>query len=76
MHQDGDAEKNYREALRRDPRLSNSYVGLAKIYQQQEKYARALSAIDSAEKLAPHASNIQYLRGQVLLRLGRKQESK
>jgi hypothetical protein len=21
MHQDGDAEKNYREALRRDPRL-------------------------------------------------------
>ena len=35
-----------------------------------------MSAIDSAEKLAPHASNIHYLRGQLLLRLGRKQEGK
>jgi len=76
MQQDGDAEKSYREALRRDPRLSNSYVGLAKIYQRQEKYAQALSAIDSAEELAPNASNIHYLRGQVLLRMGRKQEGK
>jgi tetratricopeptide (TPR) repeat protein len=76
MQQDGDAEKSYREALRRDPRLSNSYVGLAKIYQRQEKYARALSAIDSAEKLAPNASNIHYLRGQVLLHMGRKEEGK
>jgi tetratricopeptide (TPR) repeat protein len=76
MQQDGDAEKSYREALRRDPRLSNSYVGLAKIYQRQEKYAQALSAIDSAEKLSPTASNIHYLRGRVLLRMGRKEEGK
>jgi tetratricopeptide (TPR) repeat protein len=76
MQQDGDAEKSYREALRRDSRLSNSYVGLAKIYHRQEKYAQALRAIDSAEKLAPNASNIHYLRGQVLLRLGRKEEGK
>jgi cytochrome c-type biogenesis protein CcmH/NrfG len=76
MQHDGDAEKSYREALRRDPRLSNSYVGLAKIYQRQEKYAPALSAISAAEKLAPDASNIHYLRGQVLLRMGRKEEGK
>ena len=76
MQQDGDAEKSYREALRRDPRLSNSYVGLAKIYHRQEKYVQALSAIDSAEKLAPNAGNIHYLRGQVLLRMGRKEEGK
>ncbi len=76
MQHDGDAEKSYREALRRDPRLSNSYVGLAKMYQRQEKYAEALSAISAAEKLAPDASNIHYLRGQVLLRMGRKEEGK
>src|SRR4030088_2941019 len=74
MQQDSDAEKNYREALRHDSRLSNSYIGLAKIYQRQEKYAQALSAIDSAEKLAPNATNIHYLRGQVLLHMGRKEE--
>jgi tetratricopeptide (TPR) repeat protein len=76
MQQDGEAEKNYREALRRDQRLSNSYIGLAKIYQRQEKYAQALSAIDAAEKLAPNATNIHYLRGQTLLRMGRKEEGK
>ena len=36
MQQDSDAEKSYREALRRDPRLVNSYVGLAKIYQRSK----------------------------------------
>jgi tetratricopeptide (TPR) repeat protein len=76
MQHDDDAEKSYREALRRDPRLSNSYLGLAKIYHRQEKYAQALSAISAAEKLAPDASNIHYLRGQVLLRMGRKEEGK
>jgi tetratricopeptide (TPR) repeat protein len=76
MQQDSDAEKSYREALRRDARLVNSYVGLAKAYQRQEKYQQALAAIDSASKLDPGRTDIHYLRGQVLLHLGRKEEGK
>jgi len=74
MQQYGDAEKSYRAALQRDPRLLNSYVGLAKVYQRTQNYQKALSAIDSAGKLDPNRTDIHYLRGQILLRLGRKEE--
>jgi tetratricopeptide (TPR) repeat protein len=76
LQQDSEAEKNYCEALRRDPRLVNSYVGLTKIYQREEKYPQALSAIDSASKLDPKRTDIHYLRGQVLVHMGRKEEGK
>jgi tetratricopeptide (TPR) repeat protein len=36
MQDDNNAEKSYREALRRDPWLVNSHPGLAKIYQREE----------------------------------------
>ena len=74
LQQDQDAEKNYRAALLRDPRLLNSYLGLAKIYQREKKYQQALTAIDSAGKLDPDRTDIHYLRGQILLHLGRKVE--
>lgn len=76
MQEDEAAEKNYREALRRDPRLVNSYVGLAKIYQGEQKYRQALEAIDSANELDPHRTNVHYLRGQILIRMGRKDEGR
>jgi tetratricopeptide (TPR) repeat protein len=74
MQRDSDAEKSYREALRLDPRLLNSQVGLAKVYQREEKYSQALAAIDTAGKLDPDRTDVHYLRGQVLLHLGRKAE--
>jgi tetratricopeptide (TPR) repeat protein len=74
MQQDNDAEKSYREALRRDPRLVNSQVGLAKVYQRKEKYMQALAAIDAASKLDSGRTDIHYLRGQILVHLGRKVE--
>ena len=76
LQQGSDAEKSYREALRRDPRLVNSYVGLTKIYQREERFPQALSAIDAAGKLDPGRTDIHYLRGQVLIHLGRKEEGK
>lgn len=76
MQQNSEAEKNYREALRRDSRMVNPYVGLAKIYQREEKYPQALSALDSAGKLDPGRTDIHYLRGQVLIHMGRKEEGK
>ena len=76
MQQDSQAEKNYREAVKRDPRLSNSYIGLAKIYQREEKFPEALSAIDAASKADPNRTDTHYLRGQVLIHLGRREEGK
>jgi tetratricopeptide (TPR) repeat protein len=74
MGRDRNAEKSYRNALRLDPRLVNSQVGLAKVYQREEKYSQALAAIDSAGKLDPDRTDVHYLRGQILLHLGRKAE--
>ncbi|MGC2645187.1 MAG: tetratricopeptide repeat protein, partial [Candidatus Sulfotelmatobacter sp.] len=76
MQEYGDAEKAYREALRHDPRLLNSYVGLAKAYQHSQDYTAALSAIDSAGKIDPIRTDIHYLRGQILIHLGRKEEGR
>jgi tetratricopeptide (TPR) repeat protein len=76
MQQDSEAEKSYREALRRDPRLLNSYVGLAKVYQREARYQQALGAIDSAGKLDSHRTDIHYVRGQILIHMGRKEEGK
>jgi tetratricopeptide (TPR) repeat protein len=76
MQQDANAEKSYREALRHDPRLVNSYVGLAKAYQREQKYPQALTAIDSAGKLAAGRTDIHYVRGQILTHLGRKEEGR
>ncbi|HKU27867.1 MAG TPA: tetratricopeptide repeat protein [Candidatus Sulfotelmatobacter sp.] len=73
---DKDAEKSYREALRRDPRLTNSRLGLAKIYQRGHNYPAALAETDAALKLDPARTDAHYVRGQVLLHLGRKQEAK
>ena len=75
MQDDRDAETSYREALRRDPRLVNSRLGLAKIYQRQEKYAPAVE-ISAAVKLDPARTDIHYVRGQLLLHMGRKEEAK
>ncbi len=73
---DAGAEKNYREALRRYPRLVNSHLGLAKIYQRSQKFSLALQEVAAAEKIDPDRPDVHYVRGQVLAHLGRKEESR
>ncbi len=69
-------EKSYREALRRDPRLVDSYVwGSPRLTSGRKSIQQALSAIDSAVKLDPNRTDIHYLRGQALKHLGRKEEA-
>jgi len=75
MQDDANAEKSYREAVKHDPRLADSRIGLAKIYQRQQKYAAALAEADAAVKVDPDRPDVHYLRGQALLRLGRKAEA-
>jgi len=75
MQEDENAEKSYREALKRDPHLVDSRIGLAKIYQRQQKYRAALAEADAAVKADPDRPDVHYVRGQALLRLGRKTEA-
>jgi Flp pilus assembly protein TadD len=70
------AEQNYRKAVQLDPRLTSSYMGLAKIYQKQGKFAPALKALDSVQKLSPEDYTAHYLRGQILQRLGQSENAK
>jgi tetratricopeptide (TPR) repeat protein len=76
MQDDKKAEESYRRALHRDPRLVNSHLGLARIYQRQEKFAPALVEIDAAVKIDPARPDLHYVRGQVLLHLGHTEEAK
>ena len=69
-------EKSCREALRRDPRLVNSRLGLAKIYQKQQKYGAALAEGDAALKVDAERKDAHYLRAQALQRLGRSADAK
>jgi tetratricopeptide (TPR) repeat protein len=76
IEDDKNAEKSYREALRLDSRLANSHLGLARIYQRQQKYAAGLAEADAALKADPARTDAHYIRGQLLLHLGRKEEAK
>jgi eukaryotic-like serine/threonine-protein kinase len=76
MQDDASAEKSYRKAVRLDPHLVNSRLGLAKIYQRQQKYPAALAEADAAVEVDPARPDAHYVRGQALLRLGRKEEAK
>jgi Flp pilus assembly protein TadD len=47
---------------------------LAKIHVRQEKYRKALPEIDAAVRLAPENQNVHFMRGRILLKLGRRPE--
>jgi Flp pilus assembly protein TadD len=55
--------------------MAASLFGLAKIYMQEEKYREALAAIDSTLRLAPGSQGAHFLRGQILVRLGRRDDA-
>jgi tetratricopeptide (TPR) repeat protein len=71
-----EAAKDYRQALKLDPHLVNSHMGLAKIEEHKRQYAAALAELESVLRLQPGNSNARYLRGQVLVRLGREKEGR
>ena len=76
MGNDTEAEKNYQHALKLDNKLVTAHLGLVKIYQRQNEYEKALAELQTAGHLDPASSRIHYLRGQVLMRMGRKEEAR
>ena len=73
---EAEAAKNYRSALKLDPQMISSLMGLAKIEEHQRHYATALSELDQVIRLNSENAGAHYLRGQVLLHLGREKEGR
>jgi tetratricopeptide (TPR) repeat protein len=71
-----EAAKNYRSALKLDPQLISSHMGLAKIEEHRRHYAAALSELDHVIRLDSGNASARYLRGQVLMRMGREKEGR
>ncbi len=71
-----EAYRYYSEALRLDSHLASSAFGLARFYRQREKFPQALAALETAGKLDPTSASVHYMRGQILVRQGRKEEGR
>ena len=76
LENDAEATKAYQHALKLDPKMLDAHLGLAKVYQRQQQYEKALQELTVAGGLDPTSSRIHYLRGQILLKMGRKEEGK
>jgi tetratricopeptide (TPR) repeat protein len=76
LQNEGEAAKNYRQALKLDPRLANAHMGLAKIEERRRNYRVALAELDEVIRLDQGNASARYLRGQVLVRMGREKEGR
>jgi tetratricopeptide (TPR) repeat protein len=76
LENDAEATKAYQHALKLDAKMLDAHLGLAKVYQRQQQYEKALQELTVAGGLDPTSSRIHYLRGQILLKMGRKEEGK
>jgi tetratricopeptide (TPR) repeat protein len=70
------AVKDYRAALKIDSSLVNSYMGLAKIEEHEQHYAAALQELDRVIAMDSNNAAARYMRGQVLVRMGREREGR
>ena len=75
LSKDEDAEISFREALKRDSKMASAYAGLAKLYQKQKKLEPALKMADAALRISPDLEGGHYLRGRILMQLGRDKEA-
>jgi tetratricopeptide (TPR) repeat protein len=70
-----EAQRDFEEAVKREPSIGTSWYGLAKIYREQGRSNQALKAIDHALAIDPNSASVHYLRSQILSQLGRKEDA-
>lgn len=75
LEQPQEAERFFREAVRRDKSLGTSWYGLAKVYRDQKRLADALKALDQAAAIGPNSVSVHYLRAQLYKQMGRDAEA-
>jgi tetratricopeptide (TPR) repeat protein len=76
LQNDAEAAKDFGRAVKLDPLLLESRLGLAKIAERKKEYPAALAQLDEIIRLDQNSANSRYLRGQVLLRMGREKEGR
>ncbi len=73
---DDGAIRNYRNALRYNPQLVSAHLGIAKIEERRRHYSAALTELDQVVRVDSGNASARYLRGQVLMRMGRGKEGR
>ena len=76
LQDDPSAAKDFSHAVKLDPHLVESRMGLAKIEERKKEYPAALAQLDEIVSLDKENAAARYLRGQVLLRMGREKEGR
>jgi tetratricopeptide (TPR) repeat protein len=76
LQNDAEAAKDFTRAVKLDPQLLESRMGLAKIAERKKDYPAALAQLNELIRLDKDAASARYLRGQVLLRMGREKEAR
>jgi len=76
LQDDPSAAKDFSHAVKLDPHLVESRMGLAKIEERKKEYPAALAQLDEIVTLDKENAAARYLRGQVLLRMGRDKEGR
>jgi tetratricopeptide (TPR) repeat protein len=75
LEQNQEAKKYFEQAIARNSRIPTSWYGLAKIDRAEKQYAAALKALDAAGALDAKSASVHYLRAQILMQIGRKEEA-
>ena len=70
------AAKDFTRAVTLDPQLVEARLALAKIDEQKKQHSAALAQLDSIIRLDKNNASSHYLRGQVLLHMGREKEGR
>jgi tetratricopeptide (TPR) repeat protein len=76
LQDEAEAAKNFSRAVKLDPGLSESRLGLAKIEERKKEYPAALAQLDEIIRLDKDNAGARYLRGQVLLHMGREKDGR
>jgi tetratricopeptide (TPR) repeat protein len=76
LQNEAEAAKDFGRAVKLDPELVESRMGLAKIAEQKKEYPAALAQLNEIIRLEKDNASAHYLRGQVLLHMGREKEGR
>jgi Tfp pilus assembly protein PilF len=71
-----EAQKNIDQALKLNPRSTESHRQQGLIYFQRADYARAETSLRKALKLQPNRLEVMIEIGETLMKLGKSQEAK
>src|SRR5436853_7301050 len=71
-----EAVKTYQQAVKLDPVGLSARMGIAKIEENRKNYGEALAQLNEVVRLDVAHAAARYLRGQVLVRMGREKEGR